>query len=266
MNNATLARIFYEMADILQAEDVEWKPQAYRKAAKAIEGLKKDVAVIYKEGGLKALDDIPAVGKNISAKIEEFLRTGKIAAYEKLKKEAPEDVKKTKTHLVGRIPLKKAEQTAKKMITVLKKLKQVKQISVAGSLRRRKPEIGDIDIMVCADEKDSESVTVAFAKMKGIKRVLAEGPKKASIILDSGIQVDLRVFPEESWGAGLMYFTGSKNYNIAMRKFAIKKGFKLNEYGLYRKTDGQLIAGKTEDDIFRALGLEYREPEDREKF
>ena len=93
---------------------------------------------------------------------------------------------------------------------------------------------------------------------------MAKGSTKATIILRSGIQADIRVLPPESWGAGLLYFTGSKNYNIEMRKIAIKKGYKLSEYGLFDKQTGKMIAGKTEKEVLDKLGVKYLKPEERE--
>ena len=98
---------------------------------------------------------------------------------------------------------------------------------------------------------------------KNVKKILAKGKTKCTIILSNGVQVDLRVVKPESWGAASLYFVGSKNYNIEMRKVAIKKGLKLSEYGLFDKS-GKMIAGKTEDEVYRVLGMKYREPEERE--
>jgi DNA polymerase (family 10) len=163
----------------------------------------------------------------------------------------------------GRIPLKQAEKVANKIISKLKKLKEVKQISAAGSLKRKKAAIRDIDILVSSTQP--EKVIEVFTNLKDIQKVLAKGPTKATIVLKSGIQSDLRVLPPESWGAGLFYFTGSKNYNIEMRKIAIKKGYKLSEYGLFDKQTGKMIAGKTEQEICKKLGVKYLKPEQREK-
>ena len=163
----------------------------------------------------------------------------------------------------GKISLKEAEKIANKIISQLKKLTEVKRISMAGSLRRRKASIRDIDILVSSTKP--EKVIEAFTKLKNIQKVLAKGPKKATIVLTSGVQSDLRVLSPESWGAGLFYFTGSKNYNIEMRKTAIKKGYKLSEYGLFDKQTGKMIAGKTEQEICKKLGVRYLKPEQRER-
>lgn len=318
MKNIELAEIFFEMADILEMKNIQWKPRAYRQAARAISSLQEDIEKIYKKGGIKLLEEIPGVGEGIGKKIIEFLKTGKIKEHERLKKIVPSHInilmkipgmgsKKVKklnklldiktvsdlekaahSHKIakiegfglkseqdilegialmrksrGRIPLKQAEKIANKIIAELKRLKEVNQISVAGSLRRKKASVRDIDILVASS--NSKKVIEAFTKLKNIQKVLAKGPTKATIVLKSGIQCDLRVLSPRSWGAGLFYFTGSKNYNIEMRKVAIKKGYKLSEYGLFDKQTGKMIAGKTEKEICKKLGVRYLKPEQREK-
>lgn len=163
----------------------------------------------------------------------------------------------------GRIKYKKAKKTADRIIRQLKKMKKVKKISTAGSLRRKKETIGDIDILASSDAP--EVVIEKFVSMDDVQRVVGKGSTKATVILESGVQVDLRVLPPESWGAGLFYFTGSKNFNIRMRKEAIKKGYKLNEYGLYDKKTGKQVAGKTEKEICEKIGVDWVEPEKRAK-
>lgn len=161
----------------------------------------------------------------------------------------------------GRVPLQKAQKEAKAIIFALKKLKEVKKIEVAGSLRRKKETIGDIDILVST--KRPQIVIAEFTKLKKVKKVLAKGPTKGAIIMKSGIQVDLRVLAPESWGAGLFYFTGGKSYNIQVRKIAIKKGYKLNEYGLFDRKTGKMVAGKTEQELCKKIGIPYIKPEHR---
>jgi len=314
MNNSEIASIFFEMADILEMQNVEWKPRAYRDAARSVDSLKKDVSDIYSKGGLKALEEIPGIGEHLGRKIEEYIKTGKIKAYLKLRKSAPSHIsvlvkipgmgpkkvkklnsvlkitnvaglakaakqgkirgiegfgekseqdilegialmKKSKTH----IPYSQALRISKGIVVSLKKVKEVKQISVAGSLRRKKAVIGDIDILVSS--LNAEKVISAFTKIKQIKKILAKGVTKVSVILKNGVQVDLRVLLPSSWGAGLFYFTGSKSYNILMRKEAIKKGLKLSEYGLFKS--GKMIAGKTEKEICKKLGVKFLKPEQR---
>jgi DNA polymerase (family 10) len=144
----------------------------------------------------------------------------------------------------------------------LKKSKKIKRLSIAGSLRRKKETIGDIDILASSESPDE--VMEYFVKYPEVQRVLLKGSTKTSVILKDNLQVDLRVVKDESFGAALQYFTGSKEHNVKMRSIAIKKGFKLNEYGLFDKVSERYIVGKNEDEIYTKLGLEYIEPEMRE--
>ncbi len=162
----------------------------------------------------------------------------------------------------GRIPWKGAKKISDPIVRSLKGMKEVKQIEVVGSFRRKRPTIRDIDIIVLS--KKPKPIIDKFTKLKSVKKVFAKGSDKGSIALESGVNADLRVFPRESYGAGLLYFTGSKQYNIDLRKVAMKKGWKLNEYGLFDKKTGKMIAGKSEREICKKLGVKFRKPEDRE--
>ena len=162
----------------------------------------------------------------------------------------------------GRIPFAKAEKIANKIVSYLKKENETDKIAIAGSLRRKRAMVRDIDILVSS--RKPEKIIDNFVEMKDVEKVLGKGPTKATIILKSGIQMDLRVLNPESWGAGLFYFTGSKAYNIETRKIAIKKGYKLNEYGLFDKKTEKMIAGKTEEEICRKLGIKRITPKERE--
>ncbi len=137
---------------------------------------------------------------------------------------------------------------------------EVEHAVVAGSVRRKKETIGDIDILAISTKP--EKVMERFVALPFIAHVYGHGKTKTMARLKNGLDADLRVVPKESWGAALNYFTGSKDHNIALREIAIKKGYKLNEYGLYKGK--KLIAGKTEEKLYNALGLRYIEPEMRE--
>ena len=152
------------------------------------------------------------------------------------------------------------EPTVLEIKEYLQGFKEVKKIEIAGSFRRRKETIGDVDILVVSNEP--EKVVEKFLKMKNIAYVYAKGDTKCSIKLENGLDVDLRIVEEKSFGAALMYFTGSKEHNIELRQIAIKKGYKLNEYGLFK--DEKFIAGKTEEEVYAKLGLEWIPPELRE--
>ena len=147
----------------------------------------------------------------------------------------------------------------------LKKLKQVKRIEVAGSARRWKETIGDADFLVVSD--DPKPVMDYFTTMSDVAIVLAHGDTKSSVKLRNGLQMDLRVVPAESYGSALNYFTGSKDHNVTLRQIAIKKGYTLSEYGLFKGTAakrGKMVAGRTEEEIYKVLGMDYIEPEMRE--
>lgn len=160
----------------------------------------------------------------------------------------------------GRMLLGYALLLADEITENMKKNKDVDRISVAGSLRRMKETIGDIDILVTS--RKPNSVISYFTKMKSVARVLAVGPTKASINLFNGMQVDLRVLPDREYGSALMYFTGSKEHNIELRKIAIAKKMKLSEYGLFKGK--KFFAGRSEEEIYKKLGMSYIEPEMRE--
>ncbi|HBI25695.1 MAG: PHP domain protein [Candidatus Wolfebacteria bacterium GW2011_GWC2_39_22] len=147
----------------------------------------------------------------------------------------------------------------------LEGIKGVEKVTIVGSARRKKETVGDFDLLVVA--KDAQPVMDFFVKMREVIRVHAHGATKSSVRIKSGIDVDIRVVPKESYGAALVYFTGSKAHNVLLRQLAIKKGLKLNEYGLFRMKGGKeekMVAGDTEEGIYNTLGLEYIEPEMRE--
>ena len=161
-----------------------------------------------------------------------------------------------------RIPLGFALSSAEEIVNMLKALKEVKRTGIAGSTRRMRETIGDIDIL--ATSKAPEKVIEFFTKMPGVADVLAKGPTRSSIRLKEGMQVDLRVLDDSIFGAALLYFTGNKEHNIILRKIAIEKGLKLSEYGLFDNKTSRIVAGKTEEEVYKKLGLDYIEPEMRE--
>jgi DNA polymerase (family 10) len=161
----------------------------------------------------------------------------------------------------GRVLLNVAYDDGINYINYLRQYK-IDRLNLAGSLRRRKETIGDLDILASSDNPDE--IMDYFVKYPNVQRVLMQGSTKSSVILNDEIQVDLRVVKDDSFGAALQYFTGSKEHNVKMRSIAIKQGFKLNEYGLFEKDTEKYIVGKTEDEIYDKLGLSYIEPELRE--
>jgi DNA polymerase (family 10) len=147
-------------------------------------------------------------------------------------------------------------------VEYLKSRVSVERVSVGGSLRRGKDTVGDIDILV-GDDNPLEVMEV-FASYPLVQAILMKGPTKSSVVLKSGIQVDIRVVETRSWGAALVYFTGSKDHNVAIRSIGVQLGLKLNEYGVFERDSGKMIAGATEEDVYRALGLRWIPPEIRE--
>jgi len=312
--NAELANLLFEFADVLEMKGVDWKPKAYRRAARSVESLSEPVESLYKKGGEKALKELPGVGEHIAKKIEEFLKTGKIREYDAEKKSLPKNIESL-LHVRGLGPkkvmllykkkgigsvgeLQKAaksgklrglagfgEKSEKELLRNLELLKEGKErhllgsalpiareiqnslkksgakiIELAGSLRRMRETVGDIDILVIDD--NPKKIMNAFTSLPDVKRILERGETRSSVILSNGIQSDVRVLRKESFGAAWMYFTGSKEHNVALRELAIKKGFKLSEYGLFKKN--KFIAGKTEKEVYSKLGLEFIPPELRE--
>ena len=162
----------------------------------------------------------------------------------------------------GRVLLNVAYEDGMKYIDYLKQCNEIQRLSIAGSLRRMKETIGDIDILASSDNPDK--VMDYFVEYSDVQRVLLKGSTKTSVVLKDDLQVDLRVVKEESFGSALQYFTGSKEHNVKMRGIAIKQGFKLNEYGLFDKETNEYIVGKDEKEIYNKLGLMYIEPELRE--
>lgn len=162
----------------------------------------------------------------------------------------------------GRALLNLAYQDGNNYLSYLKEHEKIDKISLAGSLRRMKETIGDIDILVASDSPDE--VMNYFTKYPDVDHILSKGSTKTSVMLVDNLQVDLRVVKKKSFGAALQYFTGSKEHNVAMRSRAIKFGYKLNEYGLFGKDDDKFIAGETEQEIYQNLELSYIEPELRE--
>jgi DNA polymerase (family 10) len=162
----------------------------------------------------------------------------------------------------GRVLLNVAYEDGTRYITYLKRCKQIEKINIAGSLRRMKETIGDLDILISS--KNPETIMKCFVHYPEVAQVLAKGMTKSSVLLNDNLQVDLRVVEEKSYGAALQYFTGSKDHNVTLRGLAIRKGYKLNEYGLFDKTTEKYIAGKTEEEIYKKVGFPYIEPELRE--
>jgi len=321
MKNQEVAQILFEIGEFLDLQEIPFKPQAYQKAAIAIDNMEEDVLDLYQKEGIKGLEAIPGVGKSIAEKIEEFLKTGKIKYIKQLKKETPIDleeltkveglgVKRIKKlwkelgvrnlkdlekalddHKIaplfgfgekieenilesiqflkqgrGRFLLREIIPETERIIEKFKKIQGVVNLSVAGSTRRRKETIGDVDFLVAikdtTDKYLVEKIMNTFVTMDDVIKVVGKGETKSSIRTKKGLSMDLRLVSEGSFGAALQYFTGSKDHNIALRRIAIKQGYKLNEYGLFKNE--RKIKGETEEEIYEKLGMDWIPPEMRE--
>jgi DNA polymerase (family 10) len=315
MKNFEVVKVLSEIAIFLEMDEVQFKPRAYEKAARSIEALEEDVKEIYKKGGIKALMEIPGVGRNIAGKIEELIKTGKLKYYEELKRKVPVDLenlsrieglgpKKIKilwqklkieniddlekaalAHKISKLPgfKEKTEQNIIKGIEFAKKSKgryvlgfalplirdienrlrnlpEVKKVLVAGSVRRMKETIGDADFLVISDKP--KKVMDFFTSMPEVIDVIGKGGTKSTVKLKTGMDADVRVLQEESFGAALQYFTGNIDHNIALRRIAQEKGWKLSEYGLFEKS--KQIDAKSEEEVYEKLGLKWIPPELRE--
>jgi len=220
-----------------------------------IEGIgPKTILKLYKKLKVRNVKDLEKAAKQ--GKIKEIEGLGPTAEKNMLK--SIEFSRKSK----GRVLLGYALPAAEQIVESLRQLQEVQKADIAGSLRRRKETIGDIDILVTSS--NPEKVIDFFTKMPNVQQVLAKGPTKSSIRIEN-IQADLRVLPDNIYGAALLYFTGNQQHNIEIRRIAIQKGMKLSEYGLFDKKTDKLIAGKTEEEIYRKLGMDYIEPEIREE-
>jgi DNA polymerase (family 10) len=316
MKNASISEIFSEMADIMEilGED-RFRINSYRKVARVIDDMPTDVEEMLATGKLA---ETPGIGKSSLAKIEEFIKTGKITAHQELLKNIPQTllellkipgmgpkgVKAVYENLkvksiadlkaaietgklaelagfgdkkaaiiakgieflaksTGRIRLDQAFNAAAIVIDFLNGLPGVKKIEYAGSLRRCAEAIGDVDILVAA--KDGKKIIDTFVGAEFVQEVLAAGDTKGAAIIKTDncpVHVDVRVVQQKSFGAAWQYFTGSKQHNVRLREIAVKAKLKLNEYGLFRGK--KMIAGETENEIYKKLGLDYVEPMLRE--
>ena len=315
MNNRQLSDTFILIANLSEIKgEIIYKTLAYRKAAESLLSLGRDVNEIWKEG---QLEEIPGVGKAISEKIDELLRTGSLEFLEKLEKEVPPALagwlqvpglgpkkialiwkelgittlpelesaaragkvrslpgmgEKSEAQILagieslarrsGRLPLGVAYPLVQGIIAALLKVPGVREAAPAGSLRRMRPTVGDLDILAAAS--DSGPVMQAFTSLPGVLRVLGRGETKASIEFNDGVRAQLWVHPPERFGTALQYATGSKDHNVRLRELALEKHLSLSEHALL-KTDGSgEITCATEPEVYAALGLPWIPPELRE--
>jgi DNA polymerase (family 10) len=312
MKNAVISELFSKMADVMEilGED-PFRISSYRKVARVIGDMPTAVEEMLATGKLA---ETPGVGKSSLAKIEEFVKTGKMTAHQELLKKIPQtllellkipgmgpkgvkavyenlkvrtiaDLKviiesgklamlpgfgEKKASVIakgikflesstGRIRLDQAFEAANIAIGFLKGLAGVRKIQMGGSLRRCAETIGDVDILVAG--KEGKKIIDAFVGADFVQEVIAAGDTKGSAIINTStipVHVDVRVVPDESFGAAEQYFTGSKQHNVRLREIAIKANLKLNEYGLFRGE--KMLVGAAEKQIYNKLGLDYVEP------
>jgi DNA polymerase (family 10) len=316
MKNKELASIFARIGDALEIKgESGFKIIAYRKAARILEDLTEDIAIMAKE---KRLEEIPGIGSGIAKKIDEYLQTGQMRKYQEALSGIPEalldlleiqnlgaktihiahkelgvktldDLKKVIAngslaklyglgdkkaenikkgieifeHAQERIPIFEALNIVEEVMAYLKKAPQIGRLSPAGSLRRMKETVGDIDIL--ATGKNGAKIIKHFTQFPGVNHILAAGETKGSVMISTERgerQVDLRIVDDSEYGAALQYFTGSKAHNIKLRGMARSKGLKISEYGVFRGK--KKIAGFDEKDVYKALGLTLILPELRE--
>ncbi len=316
MNNHDIAQVFANIGDLLEIKGENlYKILAYRRAAESLREYSRDVATVWKEGGLRG---IPGIGAAIEEKIGELLSTGQLGFYERLKAEIPEGLvdvlsipgvgpkkaaafwkkldittvpqleaaaragklrdlpgmgEKSEAAILagietrgkraasGRRPLGQAWALAQDVLAFLRGLDGVLAAEPAGSLRRRRSTIGDLDFLVAA--REAEGIMDAFCRHPSVARVLGHGPTKSSVEFGNGLQADLRVLPPERFGTALQYFTGSKEHNVKLRELALRQGLSLSEHALTR-ADGKEILCATEAQVYKRLGLAYIPPELRE--
>ena len=318
VHNADIARIFEEIADLLEIQGANpFRIRAYRNAARTVGELQFDIAAVLAEG--KELPKLPGIGEDLAAKLHEIASTGTAALLDRLRRELPPAISellripglgpkrvkhlhdeldirtleqlykaaqdgriralagfgaKTEANILAsveahltkkrRFKLAVAAQYAEPLAAYLRAGRAGDEVVIAGSYRRMKETVGDIDILVATD--DAPAAMERFLHYPEVKDVLASGSTRASVTLASGLQVDLRAVPRESFGAALHYFTGSKAHNIAIRRIAQERGLKLNEYGAFARAGRgeKRVAGETEVSVFEAVGLPFIPPELRE--
>ncbi|MBX3412023.1 MAG: DNA polymerase/3'-5' exonuclease PolX [Pirellulales bacterium] len=315
MNNAQIAAVFDEIADILEFQGANtFRVRAYRNGARVVGDLGEPLAKIAADTDRK-LTDIDGIGKDLAEKIASLLETGQepfhqeliaavpksvlavmrvpglgpkkaAALYRELKVESLDQLRaaceahrvrelkgfgeKTEQMILSgleiagaadlRIYWAEADGVVQSLKEFLASCPAVRQVEAAGSYRRGRDTVGDLDFLV--DSAQPDQVMDHLATCPGIENIIARGDTKMSVRLESGLQVDLRVVPAESWGAALQYFTGSKAHNVILRGRAKAEGLKINEYGVYRGEEQ--IAGRTEQEVYAAMGLPCFPPELRE--
>jgi DNA polymerase (family 10) len=203
--------------------------------------------------------------------VEKLAKEGKLRTLPHMSEKSEQKIVKAiedYRRISGRFLIDEADRTAARLAEHLKHVKGIDAITPAGSLRRGRETVGDLDVLItgpcCVDDEQRAALIEEIARFPGIDQILAQGDNKISFKLHTGLQVDVRTLSPDSYGAALQYFTGSKNHSVALRQRALKMGFTLNEYGLYRLKDNKWVAGKTEEELYNKLKLDWIPPELRE--
>lgn len=241
-----------ETGHLPQLEKLEHRTPAALVDLLRIEGLgPKRVERLYRELGIRSIEDL-----------RRALDSGKVRALSGFGTKTEENIRKQVSRGIEqkRLKLADAETVAQPLVAWLAETEGVRQVTVAGSFRRRRETVGDLDVLVSATR--GSPVMERFVAYDQVAEVVSQGSTRSTLRLRSGLQVDLRVIPAVSYGAALQYFTGSKAHNIAIRTRAVKRGLKINEYGVHR--EDKRIAGRTEEEVYRAVGLPVIPPELRE--
>ena len=219
----------------------------------------KTVALLWSALGVADLDSLEAAAKE--GKLASLPRMGEKFAAKLLK--GIEDYRKNSS----RFRIDRAAEQAERIVALIREFPGIEEITPAGSLRRGRETVGDLDLLVTGPACEADQVAAAVeyvANLPLIDKLLARGQNKVSFTLRNNLQVDVRLLPRASYGAALQYFTGSKHHNVALRQRAIKRGLTLSEYALLRLEDNTIVASATEEEIYRALDLDYVPPEMRE--
>ena len=305
MDNRSIAQLLADTADLLEISAGDpFRIRSYRRAAEAVESSTIQLSSIANDP--KRLQEIPGIGKGMAANIQAIESAGtlplreelllkyrptmlwealQVASVEDLEKAIAEGklaglprfgeklIEKLRKGIAdykersGRFLIDDAEEAAEKLIAYLKKFPGIDTIMPAGSLRRGRDTVGDLDILAtgpaCAETQVGAAVEYV-ANYPPANTMLAKGQNKVSFRLRSGLQVDVRLLPVGSYGAALQYFTGSKMHNVTVRQRALKRGYTLSEYALANVKDGSFVAGATEEEIYATLGLDWIPPELRE--
>jgi DNA polymerase (family 10) len=315
VRNFELARLFYEMASLLEVRnESRFRIRAWQRAAQTLEALSDDVGAVAARGGLRTL---PGIGKEIAARIEEYLATGRIELLERQRENLPPNIlsllevrglgprtaralwevagidtverleaacrsgeivgvagiqKKTAENLLkaiaqwkagrARVLLPTARAVAAQVAKALVAHGGVERLEIAGSLRRMRETVKDVDILVTSTEP--ARVIETLVSLPSVAEVTARGETKVSVRHQDGLAIDLRVVGPEAFGAALQYFTGSKAHNVRLREMAVRRGLKISEYGVFDERTGARVAGETEEDVYAAVGLPWIPPELRE--